>query len=588
MRTYLLPPDKCPAWCKIADLLLKKLAVKLFQRLIPRVLQNPFLQSWRVNLNSRNLPTNLKQMIKTTYKYGARVLTTRIPKDVMLMMPYWFHVGFKDRLESCYGNIWGECQCQNHKITLVGQMLRHAKRLHLQTCSRRKNCKCRECKEDCTRGCNHPTQCRLNAVRKMNNIKPEWDPREPHCEHKERTQQERLPPMSEFYKCVPKSGVEPEHPLNMIRTFTSADKLPEGHTMFQPHGDADTDGESVVVYTDGSCHKNGTDSAQCRRGLWYVPEDDRNTAHRIGDLLSQTNNTNKLVAILLAIQKHRDTSRLYIASDSQYAIQAVTEQALRWLEEGFADVKNKDIMRPLVGEIISMRTVVYMRKVKGYSGDPGNNRADQEANKGGLKEAPDQTDISAGETLSGAGAAVRHLTQARAYALVKENTVTPQRKRTERQVDRALSAVEDMTGLRQKPETLLKSLRQHKKAVLTQKFSAFAWKALHKGHKVGAFWKHTIVAKNFTPCTQCNVPEESMGHIHPKPLDTHRPAVATHIPGPYTGDRDGGSRRRQRKATRRPHKAPQDTNIGISVPHLANTVQMEDRPRTGPPQETHT
>lgn len=156
---------------------------------------------------------------------------------------------------------------------------------------------------------------------------------------------------------------------------------------------------------------------------------------------------------------------------------------------------------------------IYLKKVKGHSGNKGNDGADREANMGALKPHPDDIDLNAGKLLHCAGAAVNGLTQAQAYTLIREYKPQPERPRTKRRVDKIREAVESVTGTRQKAETLWKSLCQRKKTTITQEFSAWAWKAIHEGHKVGGFWRHTTVRDEFMPCHKCDEPIESLEHI---------------------------------------------------------------------------
>ncbi|TEB32229.1 ribonuclease H-like protein, partial [Coprinellus micaceus] len=107
----------------------------------------------------------------------------------------------------------------------------------------------------------------------------------------------------------------------------------------------------VTVYTDGSCHDNGSTTAKCGSGLWYGVDDQRNMAIRVGPPIGQSNNTGEVVAVMKAIQLHRDARTIEIVSDSQYTIDIITKHAKRWLDVGLAGVKNKQLVRALIGEL---------------------------------------------------------------------------------------------------------------------------------------------------------------------------------------------------------------------------------------------
>lgn len=517
LRTYLSTGEQRPQWCKIADLLLGEAAVRKYRNVGPKMLRNPFTQQWRVNLAHKGLPENLRRMMKVAYKYGTRADAVVIPDPVKHSMPYWYHVGNKAELRIRYGDKYGECQRTVHNIYTTGQMLAHARKLSTHGCSRRGNCKCEECKHDRANGCENPTKCRKNAERKLDNLTPKWDPRvsEEEMEAQELIRREALGSPPDGYVKVQRDRALPRSPEDMVRIFThtQATNGPQGPEETRTTATGPTNGREVEVYTDGSCHDNGTANAKCGSGLWYTEGDDRNTSARIGPPHEMTNNTGELIAVLLAIQKHKNDTRLMIASDSQYTIDVVTRHAGEWLRKGFDSVKNKQIVAAIVGEILTARNETLMRKVKGHSGDIGNDGADAAANVGARLEQPTCIDLSAGESLLSIGAAANAITQAEAYRLIKGFKPTPARKRTERMIARTQAAVEGVTGTKQRHETLWKSLHQRKKATVTQKFSAFAWKGLHEGHKVGRFWEHTTMRDSYMPCEQCNIPVESMEHI---------------------------------------------------------------------------
>ncbi|KAF5341132.1 hypothetical protein D9611_005853 [Ephemerocybe angulata] len=511
LRTYLLPPEQRPVWCIIADIVLARAAVLKFRNVGERGLVNPFLQTWRVNLSSKDLPSNLRRMMAAAYKYNTKFAATEVTNDLKLQMPIWYHIGAKPKLESIYGDNWGLCQRETHDIVTVGNMLEHAERLNTTGCSKRKNCKCANCKRDREKGCENPTKCRQNAVRKLNNLTGIWDPR---IETPEGASAEIDAETQEGpYTAAPHPLPRYPHPADHIRVFTDPEEIVHGTIMLGTPTAVETEDEhgEVEVYTDGSCHENGTANAKCGSGIWYGDEDERNTALRIGDPHPQTNNTGELIAALVSIQQNKGADKLKIVSDSQYTIDTITKLAREWMAKGFVGVKNPDIVRALLGEVATSKTTILLKKVKGHSGDPGNDGADEWANRGARKDTPDNIDLSAGEKLRALGAKANELTQRNAYKLIKERANTGERARTERTMSNTRATIESLTGTNHTPEHIWKSLRQRKKGVLTQKFSVFAWKALHRGHKVGEFWKYINPDRHV--CPQCNAPVENLEHI---------------------------------------------------------------------------
>ncbi|KAJ3503204.1 hypothetical protein NMY22_g18328 [Coprinellus aureogranulatus] len=270
--------------------------------------------------------------------------------------------------------------------------------------------------------------------------------------------------------------------------------------------------DRAVVWTDGSCHDNGLETAASGSGLWYSPNDHRNRAIRVPRALPQTNNTGELLAVLVAIQTHCEDSALRVRSDSQYAIDVLGKRVAGWFREGFAYARNKEIVQALTGELMRTGAEIELEKVKGHSGDAGNDGADALANEGALREDDDIVSLDLGVVIKRAGAEISALSQALAYKTIRAAKQAPTRRRTRVMVETTLAAVEDWTGTIYTTEALWRSLNQRRGATLTQKFSAWAWKTLHMGYKVGAYWRHIVPER--VSCGQCvGEPDENMAHI---------------------------------------------------------------------------
>ncbi|KAF8998687.1 ribonuclease H-like domain-containing protein, partial [Cyathus striatus] len=135
------------------------------------------------------------------------------------------------------------------------------------------------------------------------------------------------------------------------------------------------------IHTDGSCADNGTDSARAGSGLWYAEAHPHNAAVRLPNLLA-TNNAAELVAILLGLQRNSSTKVIKIISDSQYCIDGLVLHLQDWADRGFIVVKTPDILRTLYVTLLTTPNLILLKKVKGHSGDIGNEGADRLAAEG--------------------------------------------------------------------------------------------------------------------------------------------------------------------------------------------------------------
>ncbi len=137
---------------------------------------------------------------------------------------------------------------------------------------------------------------------------------------------------------------------------------------------------AVEAYTDGACRGNPGP------GGWGVIL--RSGSHErefCGGELQTTNNRMELTAAIEALSRLRRRCRVTLYTDSEYLRRGITEWLPRWKRRGWrtADrkpVKNDDLWRAL--DELAGRHEVEWRWVKGHSGHPENQRADDLANRG--------------------------------------------------------------------------------------------------------------------------------------------------------------------------------------------------------------
>jgi ribonuclease HI len=138
--------------------------------------------------------------------------------------------------------------------------------------------------------------------------------------------------------------------------------------------------KSVTLYTDGACRGNpgpGGWGALLRYG-------DRER-ELYGAESSTTNNRMELTAAIEGLAALRTRCAVDLATDSTYVMKGMTEWLEAWKRRGWKTagrkpVANADLWQRLDEQC--QRHAVSWRWVKGHSGDPGNERADQLANRG--------------------------------------------------------------------------------------------------------------------------------------------------------------------------------------------------------------
>ena len=97
-----------------------------------------------------------------------------------------------------------------------------------------------------------------------------------------------------------------------------------------------------------------------------------------------TNNRMELMAAIEALSALNRPCDVELVTDSQYVRRGITEWLIRWKQRGWktsgkTPVRNADLWQRL--EAVAAPHHIVWRWVKGHSGDPGNERADQLANE---------------------------------------------------------------------------------------------------------------------------------------------------------------------------------------------------------------
>jgi ribonuclease HI len=131
----------------------------------------------------------------------------------------------------------------------------------------------------------------------------------------------------------------------------------------------------VEIYTDGACSGNpgpgGWGSVLMYRG---------HRREMSGGERDTTNNRMELMAVIAALEALKRACRITIYTDSTYVMKGMTEWIAQWKRKNWRTaarkpVKNVDLWQRLDAALLPHE--VQWRWVKGHSGVPENERADE-------------------------------------------------------------------------------------------------------------------------------------------------------------------------------------------------------------------
>ena len=138
--------------------------------------------------------------------------------------------------------------------------------------------------------------------------------------------------------------------------------------------------ERVEIFTDGACRGNPGP------GGWGAVLRYKGKERQLhGGEAHTTNNRMELLAVIEALRALTRAASVRVTTDSQYVKNGITQWIHGWKRNGWKTsnkkpVKNDDLWRTL-DELVARHDVEWAW-VKGHSGHPENELADQLANRG--------------------------------------------------------------------------------------------------------------------------------------------------------------------------------------------------------------
>jgi len=137
--------------------------------------------------------------------------------------------------------------------------------------------------------------------------------------------------------------------------------------------------QKVVVYTDGGCRGNPGPG-----GWGAVLQFGGHEKEIYGYEAETTNNRMELMAAIRALELLSRSCEIELTTDSQYVRKGILEWMEGWKKRGWKTaakkpVKNKDLWERLDAAVQSHN--ISWHWIKGHSGHPGNERADELANR---------------------------------------------------------------------------------------------------------------------------------------------------------------------------------------------------------------
>lgn len=514
LRDYLNLSPSRQTWAKVTDILINATA-PLGTSAVAVV--NTFLQTWNPPTRGPRLATlnkNIIRMLSVAKKYKTNLAAIRLSPGVRATLPAWYHPAAEPRPMT---NVNARCLLNVHAARTVADLIKAANKASERTRNNshvpNQTCICMACVKDRRGGCRNPHACALEAMARLNDIVPKYNPLaiEVHDtlsltpNRKARNSNDREEGSGILFDptITCKGGID-----ECFRVFTDPERLSGLPACRRPQRGAYLEHVEMRVYTDGACMNNGKRNATCGSGIWIEGAHALNKALKVpGE--KQSNQVGEIAAVIVAAESLPNYCKLTIVTDSMYVIEGLTKHLKEWEDNGWIGIKNADLFKR-AAYLLKRRTApTLLEWVKGHQGVLGNEESDRLAKEGANKDTHDELPLNIPKEFDLQGAKLATLTQAIAYRGIRERSQATPRASTDRNIEIAREAILTYTGSDETNESIWQGIR---KRTIRLRVQQFLYKAIHNTPMIGEVWFNIEGFHQRGTCTPCDA-TENMSHI---------------------------------------------------------------------------
>ncbi|KAH9048607.1 hypothetical protein EDB83DRAFT_2202141, partial [Lactarius deliciosus] len=257
-------------------------------------------------------------MLKTAKKYKTNLAAIRLSPALRAKLPAWYHPGGAPRPIT---NVAAKCLLKCHSVKTIADLIKLARKIRNNNAAHVPSqvCICMDCVRDRIAGCKNPHACATEALIRINDITPKYNPlaienhddlsltpnRKAKNKHAHEVGEEIL--FDPTITC--KEGIE-----ECFRIFTDPERVTMTPASRLLTRGSDLNHLKVEVYMDGSCANNGKLDAKCGSGIWICADHPLNRALKVPGPL-QSNQIGELAAVIAATQSIPNYCQLTIVTD---------------------------------------------------------------------------------------------------------------------------------------------------------------------------------------------------------------------------------------------------------------------------------
>ncbi|KAH9166284.1 hypothetical protein EDB89DRAFT_1835929, partial [Lactarius sanguifluus] len=320
LKSYLNISPSRPAWAIVTDILIC-VAAPPGMSAVART--NSFFQKWEPAMRgprAEKLGDDIRRMLRVVKKYNTNLTAIRLSATIKSMLATWYHPGVPPRPLT---NVMLKCLLNKHKITTIAELIKSVNKIlerngnqdHIPS----QVCICRDCVQDRLEGCRNPQACAEEALSRLSEIAPKYNPLE----------RNTLDNLSLTHRRITKNKDARDKDGNILfnptitcknslvecfRTFTDPEKLSLMPASCQQPRGINLSNQTLEVYTDGACMNNSKANARCGGGVWVNHSHLSNSTIRVPGP-HQSNQVGEIAAVIVAVEKLPNFCPLIIKTD---------------------------------------------------------------------------------------------------------------------------------------------------------------------------------------------------------------------------------------------------------------------------------
>ncbi|KAJ6523137.1 hypothetical protein DFH09DRAFT_1096816 [Mycena vulgaris] len=288
------------------------------------------------------------------------------------------------------------------------------------------------------RGCKNPHLCAVAVRTRLDQLFPKWDPRSPD-----------IPPVRANDDPGRPQTFRPPPEISSLsdgfRVFTKTTAAEDNVPPHAPPAVAGNNTPARVAISSLYEHAGTLDTCGAA-GVWYGPNDVRNTGTVLPPAATPNKSGAEIVAALLAAQTAPANAPLHIVSKGSLVISAMNKNLQKWEENGWIGVPNPAPARTLAGCLRNRPEPTIFEKSVGVADSVLCPNATGLARGVLASESAAPVNLSIPGHLEIKGAKLSSITRVLAYRGIRDLKSHPSRKATDENIALIQSAAKSLSG----------------------------------------------------------------------------------------------------------------------------------------------